>query len=55
MEMLRDYKLEPREPKVAHQCSVCGEPIYEGESAYNIRNFGWICEHCADLAYEVAE
>ena len=55
MERVRDYKLEPAAPKVAHQCSVCEEPIYEGESAYNIKGFGWICEHCADLAYEVAE
>lgn len=43
------------QPKVAHQCSVCDAPIYEGESAFFFRAYGWVCEHCADLAYTVAE
>lgn len=46
---------EPKPPKVAHQCSVCDGPIYEGESAFFIRDYGWMCEHCADMAYTVAD
>lgn len=48
-------RLEPREPKVAHQCSGCGEGIYEGESAYYIKGWGWMCEQCIASAYKVAE
>lgn len=44
----------PEQPKVAHTCSECDEPIYEGESAYHFK-WGWVCEHCADRAYTVAE
>lgn len=44
----------PKQPKAVHQCSVCDEPIYEGEMAYNIPGYGWICEHCADMHYEEA-
>lgn len=41
-------------PRVIAQCSECGEPIYEGESAYNFLKWGWVCEHCADMAYTEA-
>jgi formylmethanofuran dehydrogenase subunit E len=44
----------PEPPKVAAQCSECEEPIYEGEAAFRF-SFGWICEHCADRAYQTAE
>lgn len=50
----REPDLTPWEPKAVHQCSVCDEPIYEGEMAYNIPGYGWICEHCADMHYEEA-
>lgn len=56
MEQLKvEPKLEPVEPKVVHTCSVCDGPIYAGESAFFIRDYGWMCEHCADLAYTVAD
>ena len=42
------------EPRVIAQCGECGEPIYEGESAYNFLKWGWVCEHCADMAYTEA-
>lgn len=46
---------KPKEkPKVAHQCSCCDEPIYEGERAYEFR-FGWVCEDCADKSYKEAK
>lgn len=62
MEMIPDHPViraierfgYPENPKVAHQCSECDEPIYEGESAYEFK-WGWVCEHCADMAYTVAE
>ena len=47
-------RLEPAEPRAVHQCSECGEPIREGEFAYNF-SWGWICETCAANAYEVVE
>jgi len=41
------------EPRVAHQCSVCGEPIYEGESGYHIHSdisdWGWVHADCLKL------
>ena len=43
----------PEAPRVAHQCSVCDEPIYEGESCYHISTWGWAHEDCLKL--EVAE
>lgn len=45
----------PKKSKVAHQCSVCEEPIYEGEMAYDIPHYGWMCEHCADRCYKEAD
>ena len=54
MEYVPEPRLEPVEPKAVHQCSVCDEPIYEGEMAYNIPGYGWICEHCADMPHEEA-
>jgi len=45
----------PKTPRVAHQCSVCDEPIYEGDECLFIRDYGWICEDCAELARTVAE
>lgn len=45
----------PEQPKVAHQCSECDEPIYEGESCFHFPRWGWVCEHCADMAYTVAD
>lgn len=50
--LTHEPSLTPPEPKAVHQCSVCDEPIYEGECAYNIPHYGWICEHCADMCYE---
>lgn len=44
----------PKPQSVAHQCSECGEPIYEGESAYHF-GFGWICEICVRRAHEVVD
>ena len=40
----------PKPQKVAHQCSECGEPIYEGETAYSLK-WGWVCENCMMNAY----
>jgi len=37
------------------QCSECGEPIYEGESAYNFPKWGWVCEACNAAAYKVVD
>ena len=42
------------EQKVAHQCSECGEPIYEGEDCYALK-WGYVCEACMMNAWEVAE
>ena len=42
-------------PKALCQCSVCEEPIYEGESAFNFPDYGWVCEHCADRCYTTVE
>lgn len=54
MEILRhEPKSEPPEPKVACQCSECDEPIYEGESAYLLPRWGWVCEDCMKAAYKV--
>lgn len=47
--------LEPPEAKVVHQCSGCDEPIYEGDSAYEIPGYGWICEQCANRFYKVVD
>ena len=44
-----------KEPRVVAFCSECGEPIYDGESAYCFPKWGWVCEHCADMAYTEAE
>ena len=44
-----------KQPKVVCQCSECDEPIYEGESAFCFPRWGWVCEHCADMAYKVVE
>jgi predicted RNA-binding Zn-ribbon protein involved in translation (DUF1610 family) len=44
----------PTQPKVVHQCSECGQPIYDGDSCYAF-SWGWICEDCADRAYQIAE
>lgn len=43
-----------RTPRVVCQCSECDEPVYEGESAYCFSKWGWVCEHCADMAYTEA-
>ncbi len=46
-----------KEPRVAHQCSVCDDPIYEGESCYHIisatSSWGWAHADC--LRLEIAE
>ena len=39
-------RLDPPEPKAVCQCSVCGEPIYEGEDACHFDNYGWVCLFC---------
>lgn len=43
----------PHEPKAACTCSMCNEPIYEGESALHISGYGWICENCVADYMEV--
>lgn len=40
--------------RVAHQCSECGEPIYEEDPCQEY-SFGWVCEECAEKAKRIAE
>ena len=47
--------LDPPEPEVVQICEICGGEIYEGNSAYLIPSYGWICECCMNGCYEVAE
>jgi hypothetical protein len=45
-----DYKLEPPEDtrKEVYHCTICDEPIYEGDDYYNIPGLGPCCETCID-------
>ena len=45
----------PKPQKAVCQCSECDEPIYEGESAYYLTRWGWVCEACMSAAYKVVE
>lgn len=45
----------PTKPKVVCQCSECDNPIYEGETAYKLPRWGWVCEDCINAAMEIAE
>ncbi len=33
------------EPPIVYKCSCCGEPIYEGDTYYDIDDDAW-CEDC---------
>jgi len=50
----REPNLNPPEPRVAHQCSWCDEPIYEGEDCYDMRPYGWCCKYCLEDRLTVA-
>ena len=41
-------------PKVAHNCTMCGEEIYTGDTYYDL-NGKPICESCIDEARMEAE
>ena len=47
--------LETKPPVVAHQCSCCDEPIYEGDECMEVKGFGWLCVDCMKKAAKVAE
>ncbi len=56
METLKhEPSLDPPKQRAVCTCSECGEPIYEGESAYNLPQWGWVCEDCMKAAYKVVE
>lgn len=44
-----------RRQRAVCQCSECDEPIYEGESAYNLPKWGWVCETCMNNSYKVVD
>ena len=44
----------PKPQKVIHQCSWCGEPIYDGEDCYDMRPYGYCCECCLNDRLMVA-
>lgn len=33
------------EPSIVYECSCCGEPIYEGDTYYDVDSNVW-CEEC---------
>lgn len=39
----------PRDPEVICECSECGRPIYDGELALHVTDWGWICSNCIRL------
>lgn len=42
------------EPKAAHFCSECGDPIFIGDYALHVTGWGWLCEDCVhDKTVEV--
>lgn len=47
--MIRDYMLDPPEPKVVGHCTNCGEDIYAGEDAYFIAGKIY-CIECVTFA-----
>lgn len=44
----------PKQPRAVHTCSWCDEPIYDGEDCYDMRPYGFCCEHCMNQRLTVA-
>lgn len=49
-----EYENDEKEPKVAFECSWCGECIYIGDDYYDIGDIKMCCE-CNDECKSVAE
>ena len=45
----------PKPQKVVHQCSWCDEPIYDGETCYDMNPHGWCCKYCMESKRTTAE
>lgn len=45
-----DYMLDPPEPeiRIAHDCVLCNNPIYEGDDYYDIPDLGVCCTNCIE-------
>ncbi len=49
-----DYRYENAQPKKITICDICGEPIHEGDSYYDIENTV-ICDSCINDFKKTAE
>lgn len=52
-----ELPLEPREAQPVWYCTCCGDPIYEGDTYYDLSewNLEAICESCMACLRKVAE
>jgi len=48
--------LTPPEPTLVDKCSLCCDPLYDGEDVWEIEEAGLlICEHCMDTKRTVID